>query len=207
MKKLFVAIKRGDVATVSALLDKKPELISCTAVKPPKQDDGQSPLQVAIRSQMLEIAGILLDRGADVNFMESETCCNSWRAPVFNDAVTLAVMYSRWNVLRPDGQIEVHSTEAKADAAFALLKRMMDQGADVMAYDSYGNSSLDRAVLDARRILPGFHFGTKEVLKDRVLTEDLSCDLSRIFSLLRSAGAEIRSVKMDELEPVQIFFC
>lgn len=205
MKKLFTAIKRGDANTVCMLLDKKPDLIKCTAVKPPKQDDGQSPLQVAIRSQMLDIAGILLDRGADVNFMESESCCNNWRMPAFHDAVTLSIMFSRWNLIRPNGEIEIHSTAAKADAAFALLKRMLDHGADIHACDSYGNSCLDRAVLDARRVLPGFHFGTKEVLKDRALTEELISDLSRIFTLLSSKGAVAHAVNIDELEPVYIF--
>lgn len=203
MKKLFTAIKRGDADTVRSLLDKKPDLIRCTATKPPKQDDGQSPLQVAIRSQMPEIAEFLLDRGADVDFMESEDCCNSWRMPAFHDAVVMAVMFSRWNVLRPDGQIEVHSTRERADTAYRLLERIMSQVTDIRACDSYGNSCMDRAVLDARRILPGFHFGTKEVLKDRVVTEELSGDLTRIFDLLRSAGAQLRAVDPDVREPVR----
>lgn len=55
---------------MAALLDKKPELISCTAVAPPKKDNGQSPLMVAIKSDNLEVAHLLLDRGADVNFRD-----------------------------------------------------------------------------------------------------------------------------------------
>lgn len=43
MKKLFSAIRQGDAATVCALLDKKPELLACTAKAPPKKDAGQSP--------------------------------------------------------------------------------------------------------------------------------------------------------------------
>ena len=36
MKNLFTANRQGDVATVTALLDKKPELIACTAKATPK---------------------------------------------------------------------------------------------------------------------------------------------------------------------------
>ena len=59
---------------MTALLDKKPELIACTAKAPPKKDVGQSPLQVAIKTNNYVIAHLLLDRGADVNFMEPEDC-------------------------------------------------------------------------------------------------------------------------------------
>ena len=39
MKKLFTMIRRGNLEEVAAILDKKPELISCTAKQPPKKDD------------------------------------------------------------------------------------------------------------------------------------------------------------------------
>lgn len=46
MKKLFIAIRQGDIDTVKVLLKKKPELISCTAKQPPKKDHGQSPCKL-----------------------------------------------------------------------------------------------------------------------------------------------------------------
>ena len=49
MKKLFTAIQKNDITTVKALLDKLPELISCTLKGTPKKYDGQSPLQVALK--------------------------------------------------------------------------------------------------------------------------------------------------------------
>lgn len=60
VKKLFQAIRQGDLETVKELLDKKPELIECTAKQPPKKDDGQSPLQVALKTGNFEIAEYLL---------------------------------------------------------------------------------------------------------------------------------------------------
>ena len=61
MKKLFTMIRRGNLEEVAAILDKKPELISCLAKAPPKKDDGQSPLMVAIKSDNLEVGRELLD--------------------------------------------------------------------------------------------------------------------------------------------------
>ena len=195
MKKLFTAIHKGDLDTVRKLLDKDPALIACTAKKPPKTDDGQSPLQVALKSGQLEIAAFLLDRGADVNFMEAPDCANDWRMPVLQDAITCAIMCSRWNAAAPDGTLEVFSTQERADAAFAILERMIS-AADVTCRDSYGNGCLERAILSARQILPKWNRAAKCAMDDRKLTDALRQDLSRIFRLLHNSG-----VPADNIDP------
>ena len=190
MKKLFTAIRQGDAATVCALLDKKPELIACTAKAPPKKDAGQSPLQVAVKSGNLEIAHLLLDRGADVNFMEAEDCGNEWRMPVVQDAIRAAMMCTRYNSRWPDGY-HVSHTQTQADAAFALLERMVILGADLTKTDSYGNNALIRALLDARQIIPSFHPGEQRYIEDRLFTPELASDLNRIFALLMTSASDI----------------
>ena len=77
------------------ILKKGPELISCTAKQPPKKDDGQSQLQVAIKSRNFEIVDYLLDCGADVNFMEIESC-NEWKMPVIQDAIMATIRNTRF---------------------------------------------------------------------------------------------------------------
>lgn len=140
MKKLFRAIRQGNIETVKVLLCKKPELIMCTAKQPPKKDDGQSPLQVAIKTGNFDIAQYLLDLNADVNFIESEDCCNEWRAPVIHDAINAAIMNSRWNVNSEIyGGLKIFHSKEESDKAYQLLKRIIDMGADVNAVDSYGN--------------------------------------------------------------------
>lgn len=190
MKKLFTAIHQGDTETVISLLDKKPELIACTAKAPPKKDAGQSPLQVAIKSGHSALAHLLLDRGADVNFMEAEDCGNEWRMPVVQDAIRAAVMCARYNSRWPDGY-HVSHTQAQADAAFALLERMVILGADLTAKDSGGLSSLDRALLDTKQILPAFHYSDQHYMEDRLLTPELESDLNRIFRLLMDASTDV----------------
>ena len=175
MKKLFQAIRQGNDAAVRALLEKKPELISCTAKQPPKKDDGQSPLQVALKTGRLEIAEYLLDLGADVNFMEAEDCASGWQAPVLHDAINAAVMNSRWNEnLQPTGGgVKVFHTQAEADRAFLILKRMLDLGADIRGVDSYGNTCVWRLCLQARQVLPPYNHSTCAVGSTRILTPEL----------------------------------
>ena len=184
MKKLFTAIQKNDIATVKALLDKSPELISCTLKGTPKKYDGQSPLQVALKDSSTEMIELLLEYHPDVNFIEDESCANTWRAPVIHDAINRAIMYSRWNVNRPDG-LEVENTKEEADAAFAILQKLISLGADVNAKDSYGNACIDRACLQARQILP------RKDDTDRILTPEIRSDISRIFKLLVENGADM----------------
>lgn len=184
MKKLFTAIQKNDHATVAALLDKSPELIRCVHQGNPKKFDGQSPLQVALKTADTQMVELLLTFCPDVNFMEQESCANDWRAPLLHDAIDRAIMATRWNVWRPDG-LEVFNTQAQADEAFAILKKLIELGADVNAQDSYGNAGMDRACLQARQILP------RPNSDDRVLTDELRNDLSRIFALLKLSGADM----------------
>lgn len=191
MKKLFQAIRNGYISSVKELIEKKPELVSCVAKQPPKKEDGQSTLQVALKTGQLEIAELLLDKGADVNFIESEDCCNKWRTPVIHDAINAAVMNTRWNVdSQLYGGLKVFHTVDEADRSFDLLKRMIGLGADVNALDSYGNSCIWRACLQTRQILPTYIHTEQKLSDDRILTDELKADLSRIFDLLYESGMD-----------------
>ena len=130
---------------------------------------------------------ILLSYNPDVNFMESEPCANAWRAPVVHDAINRTIMSVRWNVNRPDG-LEVFHSKETADEAFDILKTILELGADVNAKDSYGNAGMDRACLQSRQILP------RPNSDDRLLTQELQEDLTRIFNLLKQSGADMNYV-------------
>ena len=188
MKKLFTAIRASDLEMVRQVIEKKPALVNCVAKQPPKKDDGQSPLQVALKTGNIAIANYLLDRGADVNFIEDESCCNAWRTPVLHDAINCAVMCCRWNTNDKYMGFHVFSTKERAVEALNVLKRMLDMGADVNALDSYGNSGMNRFALQAKQILPSYvehREGT-----DRVFTEELHEDLRNVLQALKDAGGD-----------------
>ena len=122
MKKLFTCIRQGKVDEAAAILDRKPELISCLAKAPPKKDHGQSPLMVAIKSDNLEVARLLLDRGADVNFQDAiNPYGNNFSAPIWYDAVGQCFMRAKHTV-GPGPE--------RSKGYFLLLRRMLDMGMD-----------------------------------------------------------------------------
>ena len=190
MKKLFTAIRASDIDLVRQIIEKKPALVNCVAKQPPKKDDGQSPLQVALKTGNTAIAVYLLDMGADVNFMEDESSCNEWRTPVIHDAINCAVMLSRWNTDNEYMGFRVFSTKERAAESLAILKSMLDMGADVNAADSYGNSGLNRFALQAKQILPSFNYVEHREGKDRIFTEELHEDLRNVLQALKDAGAD-----------------
>lgn len=196
LKKLFVAIRHGDWDQINEILKKKPELIHCTAKQPPKKDDGQSPLQVAIKTGHFKIADYLIACGADVNFMEPESC-NEWRMPVLQDAIRATIMNTRY--LAPpyksgEKEWEIRNSQEQFYLAFNLLKKMLDMGADIHAHDSYGNSCLGRAILDANQILPRKNYQDPEWVDERPLNNELIEDLKLVFDLLLKHGADIHEV-------------
>ena len=190
MKKLFTAIRASDLEMVKQIIEKKPELVNCVAKKPPKKDDGQSPLQVALKTGNTAIANYLLDMGADVNFIEDETCCNAWRTPVLHDAINCAVMSCRWNTDDKYTGFREFSTKERSVEALGVLKKMLDMGADVKALDSYGNSGLNRFALQAKQILPSYNYAEHREGKDRIFTEELHEDLRSVLQALKDAGAD-----------------
>lgn len=196
MKKLFVAIRQGNIQQVKEILHRKPELISCVAKQPPKKDDGQSPLQIAIKSGNFIIADYLLDCRADVNFMEIESC-NQWKMPVIQDAIMATIMNARFlrhTYRNGEKGWEICRTKEQFDMAFNILKRMFDLGGDITCHDSYGNSCLGRAILDARQILPTIHYQDPTWVDERPLNQELKEDLTQVFDLLLKQGADVNEI-------------
>src|SRR4030095_980387 len=175
MKKLFVAIRHKDNKLAMELISRNPSLINCQAKQPPRKDDGQSPLQVAFKTRNFEIANFLIDNGADLNFIEHFTV-NEWRAPVIHNAIMATILSSRFL-----GITGLQNSKEMFETAFSSLSKLVKAGADVNSVDSYGNTCVMRAAMDARS-LP--------------LTEaspELMEDLSKVFTLLKDSGANFRA--------------
>ena len=71
MNKLFKDIRHSDIEAVQAAILKNISVVNeVYNAKAPKKDIGQSPLQVAIKCGEFEIIELLLENGADSDFME-----------------------------------------------------------------------------------------------------------------------------------------
>jgi ankyrin repeat protein len=185
VKAIFKAIRKGETAAVKALVDANADLVNCCASAPPKKDDGQSPLQVALKTGQLEIADFLVERRADVNFME-ESQINAWRTPVLHDAIMASLITMCYG-----GDLE-----SRADAGLAIVKKLLAKGADPLKLDSYGNNALHRAVMDAKIALnPIYGAATEAIRKEKV---------AATFTLLIGAGADPNAATPQRPPPLQV---
>lgn len=135
MKKLFKAIKQNDFEEVKWIIESHYEepLVNCISKAPPKKDDGQSALQVAIKNgggwHDSRIISYLLDKGADVNFMEDDKGLGPWEiccCPVLMDMGN-AVYASATELYF---KYEPEETKARAEEFIAVFQRMLELGAD-----------------------------------------------------------------------------
>ena len=176
MKKLFTAIRQGKPDEVALILDKKPDLISCLAKAPPRKDDGQSPLMVAIKSDNLEVAHLLLDRGADVNFADAVNPYGSnFSAPIWYDAIGQCFMRARHTV-GPGPE--------RSKGYFLLLRRLLNMGMDPNQQTSYGlnawRHTLDQYDQFAHDSFSDYYQET-ELEQNRRLREMLKAVLERLL--------------------------
>lgn len=189
IKAFFKGVSDGDLGKVAVLVDNNPEYLTICNVAPPKKHDGQSGLQVAFKTGNFEIAKFLIDKGADINFIETSEI-NEWTAPVLHDCIR-ATIFNSFTLQKDTNQF---------DKSMALLELILSKKADPKSTDSYGNNCLHRAILDARQMLdnPNTDF------TDGILIQQLQ----RVFHKLIQAGADIyqRSEKRESAEDLYINF-
>ena len=188
MQKTFQLLRRGDIEGVRQILDKKPEEVNAVSGDKPKRDQGQSLLQVAIKSGHLDIADLLIDRGADLNFIEEPTELNPFCQPVIQTAGGRAVFDCRRMIKRWNGQYQLYSSKEKADQSFKVFKKMLELGADISQEDSHRGTLLQTILIETKEVLPSYYWKTKETSDNVLITDELRHDLNRIYDLLIRYG-------------------
>ena len=188
MQKTFQLLRRGDLEGVRQILDKKPEEVNAVSGDKPKRDQGQSLLQVAIKSGHLDIADLLIDRGADLNFIEEPTELNPFCQPVIQTAGGRAVFDCRRMIKRWNGQYQLYSSKEKADQSFKVFKKMLELGADISQKDSHRGTLLQTILIETKEVLPSYYWKTKETSDNVLITDELRHDLNRIYDLLIRYG-------------------
>lgn len=90
MNKLFKDIRHSNIEAVRSAISKNSAVVNeVYNAKAPKKDIGQSPLQVAIKCGEFEIIELLLENGANPDFMEDMALVppHSVCMPVLHDAI------------------------------------------------------------------------------------------------------------------------
>ena len=194
MKKLFKAIRKNNFEEVKQLIEKNPEIVNVPFEGTPIKDDGQSPLQVALKTGKLDIADYLIEHDADVNFIDTNSV-NKWKSPVIHDAIRCAIMNSRWNVYyKYNNETKVVSTKKNADKSYSILEKIISKGADINVKDSFQNTCLDIFAINSNQILPNYNAIKKTISNDRIITDEIKEDLSRILKLLIDSGWDVNVV-------------
>jgi ankyrin repeat protein len=183
IKTLFKHIRNGNFEQVFAAIKVSSELANICSSAPPKKDDGQSPLQVSFKVGNFQIADFLIDNGANVNFIEHSKI-NEWAAPVLHDCIR-AVIYNSYTLSKEETRLE---------EGIRLLSRVLNEGADVNAVDSYGNSALHRAILDSKQMI---NHPSSDIENGVLLSQ-----LKRVFRLLIDAGADLTASNATRPSPI-----
>ncbi len=171
MKKLFTAIRQGNLSEVKRIIESKPETVNSVTGATPKKDHGQSPLQVALKTGRIDIANYLIDHGANLNFMEAEDDDPGLRAPVIFDAITATITSL------------CYSDFATSDNALAALAKMIELGAEVNVFTSNGLGTMNWAIMEAEQIIqhPDLYPDSQEELRKK---------LTSILDLLMNNGVD-----------------
>lgn len=203
MQKTFQLLRRRDIEGVRQILDKKPEEVNAVSGDKPKRDQGQSLLQVAIKSGHLDIADLLIDRGADLNFIEEPTELNPFCQPVIQTAGGRAVFDCRRMIKRWNGQYEMYSSKEKADQSFKVFKKMLELGADISQKDSHRGTLLQTILIETKEVLPSYYWKTKETSDNVLITDELRHDLNRIYDLLIRYGVTADEIAVYQKIPLK----
>ena len=172
IKRFFKAVSNDDLHEVSELVNQDREYVTVCNMAPPKKDDGQSGLQVAFKRGSFDVARFLIEKGADINFMETSEI-NEWMAPVLHDSIRATIFNS----------YTLEKDLRKFEKSFVLLQLMLNNGADPNSTDSYGNNCLHRAIMDARQMIDN----PSADMASGILIQQLK----KVFNALILVGADV----------------
>lgn len=144
MNKLFKDIRHGNIEAVRAAILKNITVVNeVYNAKAPKKDIGQSPLQAAIKCGEFEITELLLENGADSDFMEDPALVppHSVCMSILHDAIIgvfSSLCYKQYS----------HSKKY-----ISLIEKLLENGANPNRKTSSGTLPIGTAVNEAEIIL------------------------------------------------------
>lgn len=187
MKKLFNAIRHGDFDEVKETIENYPEVINEPAKAPPKKDDGLSPLQVALKIGEFDIAKYLIERGADVNYIDpiDQSKKYIWSVPVIQDAI--GAVFFALEGTKPDLD--------EVEKATAIVRDMLERGADPNAVswktvEAWGKCTLNENGNAINKCL----WDAAHIMHSYPERKDLAVEkLTYLLDLLLKHGADIEA--------------
>ena len=139
---LFDAIRSGNAERAAELLDVGPLLVGA------RSQDGYAPLHLAASFGHVEIAALLIGRGAEIdvpaaNPMKVTPLHSAVAGRRFEVAKLLVESGAEVDARREGGGTPLHSAAQNGDAP--LVELLLEHGADPLAENDEGRSPLDLA--------------------------------------------------------------
>ena len=122
----FKEIRNGDIESIRKRINKNKNVVNeIFKGKKPLKDVGQSPLQVALKCANFDIINILLDNGADVDFIEdaNQILPNTICCPI----LSCAIMYSMDSLLYVEYNIKSYEI---SKSYVKIIERLLILGAN-----------------------------------------------------------------------------
>jgi ankyrin repeat protein/Tol biopolymer transport system component len=138
---IFDALRKGDVQTVKALIEKSPQLVEA------RDGDGNTPLHYAAHGQDAGLVNFLIDKGAKIDLAGAQV-----KTPLH-----IAAIYDRREVvdalLKRGAALETRDDYARTALILCARERgqaatgrvLIEAGADVNAVDKFGSTALELA--------------------------------------------------------------
>lgn len=214
MNAMFKEIRHGDIEKVRERIAKNPSAVNevFTGTKP-KKDIGQSPLQVAIKCGEFEIIDLLLENGADTDFMEdqSQKPVNTSASYFMSMSVLHDAIIGTFGCL-PYGEFD------RSERYVKVIEKLLERGADPNKETSPSTMGecippVGTLIREANEILrrysnsteingdKKFNEGKTHLLEVLDLLKKSGADFDRWFDSKRWSGETNRAVFLDDFVP------
>lgn len=214
MNVMFKEIRQGDIEKVRGRIAKNPAVVNevFDGTKP-KKDIGQSPLQVAIKCGEFEIIDLLLENGADADFMEdqSQKPENTSASYFMSMSVLHDAIIGTFGSL-PYGQYD------RSERYVKVIEKLLEMGADPNKESSPSTMGecippIGTLIREANEVLrryshsselnsdKKFQAAKKHLFEVLDLLEKYGADFDRWFDSKRWSGETNRAVVLDDFIP------
>ena len=146
-QEIFDALRKGDILTVKALIEKSPQLVDA------RDSNGQTPLHYVATGGSADFINYLIDKGAKLELQDAHHKTPLHLAAMNDRKDAVAVLLKRGAALETrDDYLRTALILCARERGLAATGRLLiEAGADVNAVDKFGSTALELAAWRGKR--------------------------------------------------------